>query len=386
MITLVGLSALSTVSLNMFLPALASIAADLNAPYATVSLAVSMYLAITALVLLAVGPLSDTFGRRPVMLMALGIFVIGSLGCALSQNVQSFLGFRVLQGAMITGSAVSMAVVRDTRDEAQSASVLGYISMAMAIGPMLGPVAGGVLDTWLGWRAIFWLYGGLGAALLLVCWVDLGETRGRRTRPTPTGLWHGLGLLRMSRFWAYGLCMSFSTGAFYIFLTGAPLVAREVFGVSSATLGLYVGSITAGFMTGSFLSGRLAMRVAPTTLILAGRLFACLGPSLGLVAASLGLLSPLTCFGATIFVGLGNGLTTPNGNAKAMSVDPTRIGAAAGFAGAMNVGVGAILTLIAGFVVAGPFAAPLLLALMLASSALGLALILWAIRLERAAA
>ncbi|MEM9270770.1 MAG: MFS transporter, partial [Pseudomonadota bacterium] len=173
-------------------------------------------------------------------------------------------------------------------------------------------------------------------------------------------------------------------GAFFIFLTGAPLVAREIFGVSSATLGLYVGSITAGFMTGSFLSGRLAKRVAPTTLILAGRLSACLGPSLGLLAAAFGLLSPLTCFGATIFVGLGNGLTTPNGNAKAMSVDPERIGAAAGFAGAMNVGIGSVLTLIAGFVVAGPNAASLLLTLMLVSSAIGLAAILWAIRLERA--
>ena len=171
--TLILLTAFSTLTLNMFLPSLANIAADLDTSYAKVSLAVAGYLAVTAVIQLIVGPLSDRIGRRPVLLGAIVIFTFASLGSALTTNIWVFLAFRVFQGGMIAGYALSLAIVRDTDSERKAVGLIGYISMAMAVAPMLGPMLGGVLDTAFGWRANFYFYAGAGLLLLAICWIDL---------------------------------------------------------------------------------------------------------------------------------------------------------------------------------------------------------------------
>lgn len=370
LITLILLTAFSTLSLNMFLPALAQIADDLQTDYGTAAWAMSGYLAVTAVFQLVLGPLSDRIGRRPVLLGAVALFTLASVGCALATDIRSFLLYRMLQGGMIAGYALSLAIVRDTHEERQAASLIGYISMAMSLAPMLGPMLGGALDTLLGWRAIFWSYAASGGLMALLVWWDLPHSRPDRspkTRPEPQHT-----LLRAPLFWAYALCSAFSTGAFYIFLTGAPLVAHRVFGTSSATLGLYIGSITAGFMLGSFLSGRLATQVAPIRLIVIGRCAACLGPLAGLIGLWLGMLSPQLVFGSTIFVGLGNGLTIPASNAGALSVHPRLAGSAAGISGALTVALGAGLTRLTGQMITLPNPAAILLGLIALSGAAGL--------------
>ncbi|WP_415402952.1 multidrug effflux MFS transporter [Tateyamaria sp. SN3-11] len=384
LLTLILLTALSTLSLNMFLPSLANIATDLDARYSTVSLAVAGYLAVTAVIQLVVGPLSDRVGRRPVLLASLLVFAVASLACALATDVWTFLFFRMLQGGMIAGYALSLAIVRDTNSERKAAGLIGYISMAMAIAPMLGPMLGGVLDTAFGWRATFCFYALVGVALFALCWVDLGETRQAGGKADGAHPERVADLLTAPLFWAYSLCSAFSTGAFYIFLTGAPLVAQSQFGVSTAELGFYIGTITGGFVTGSFIAGRVAARYAPTTMMMAGRLVACAGLSLGVLAILAGVLSPLVFFGSTIFVGLGNGITMPSSNAAAMSVRPNLAGSAAGLNGALVVSGGAILTTLTGAVLPPDDPARMLLILMLAASAAGLVAVLFAIRLRPA--
>ncbi|MEM6661521.1 MAG: multidrug effflux MFS transporter [Pseudomonadota bacterium] len=378
--TLILLTACSVLTLNMFLPSLAGIAADLDTDYALVSLSVALYLAVTAVVQLVVGPVSDRVGRRPVLLSALIVFIFASVMCALADDIWTFLAFRMVQGGMIAGSALSLAIVRDTNPERKAASLIGYIAMAMAVAPMLGPMFGGLLDSAFGWRANFWFYAAAGITLLLLCWVDLGETKVKAAGPR-TGMLQETGeLLRTARFWAFSLCMSFSTGAFYAFLAGAPLVAAETFGVSTATLGLFIGSITGGFMVGSFLSGRLATRLRPTTLMIAGRCLACAGLMLGLILLLSGLVTPLTYFGTTIFVGLGNGLTAPSCSAGAMSVRPKLAGTAAGVNGALTVGGGAVWTSLTGVLITAGDSAMMLLMIMLTASLIGLFSAVWARR------
>ncbi|MGD1925011.1 MAG: multidrug effflux MFS transporter [Paracoccaceae bacterium] len=377
LITLILLTAFSTLTLNMFLPSLASIATDLQADYALVSLAVGLYLGVTAVVQLVVGTLSDRIGRRPVLLGAISLFMVAAVVCALAEDVWTFLIFRMLQGGMIAGYAMSLAIVRDTNEERKAASLIGYISMAMAVAPMLGPMLGGLLDTVFGWRANFWFYAASGLMLLVVCWVDLGETHDP-SRAHGVNRWDETrALLGSRRFWGFSLCTAFSTGAFYIFLAGAPLVAMATFGVSTATLGVFIGSITAGFMTGGFIAGRLAPRYEPTTMMIAGRVIACTGLSCGLALVLLGTVTPLTYFGSTIFVGLGNGITMPSSNAGAVSVRPKLAGTAAGFNGALTVASGAVLTTLTGVLVGGDSAAATLLGLMLTASFLGLLAALW---------
>ncbi|GAB5446434.1 MFS transporter [Gymnodinialimonas sp.] len=380
--TLILLAALSTLTLNMILPSLAAIARTFEADYALASLAIGGYLAVTAFVQLIVGPLSDRVGRRPVLLGGLVVFVVASLTCMLAQNIWVFLAARMAQSAMTIGYAISLAVVRDTTDPRRAAAVIGTIGTVMALAPILGPGFGGVLDTYLGWRASFAVYSVAGIAMLAWCWIDLGETRPEGGEARPSTLSAARILLAAPAFRAYLACAALSTGGFYAFLAGVPFVAEETFGITTARLGLFIGSITVGYMAGSFISSRVASRVALSTMMLAGRIVACTGLSLGLFALALGIVTPLTFFAATICVGLGNGLTLPSSNAGAMSVRPDLAGSAAGFSGAATVACGAVLTTLAGIIVPGQQAPAVLLGLMLAASVAALLAALSARRFE----
>jgi Bcr/CflA subfamily drug resistance transporter len=380
-ITLIALAGFSPLSLNMFMPSLANIAEDLATDYATVSLAISGYLAITAVVQLIVGPLSDRIGRRPVLLGALLVFLVGSVGCALAPDIKTFLFFRMLQGGMTAGYTLSMTIVRDTKSEREAVSLIAYIGMFMALGPMVGPVLGGLLDTAFGWRATFVFYTTAAFLVWIVCWFDLGETRRAEPRTKDTARIGAL--LSQPLFWAYALCGAFSVGGFFIFITGAPLVARSEFGVSTAELGFYIGTITFGFMIGGFLTGRFGGRFHLTTMMIAGRVIASAGVASGLTLFMSGVTSPLVFFGSTIFVGFGNGLTMPGCNTGVMSVVPKLSGSAAGLHGAMIVGSGSVMTAVTGVLVASADApAQMLLMMMLTACVTGLCFALLAARLS----
>ena len=384
--TLVLLTALSVLSLNMFLPSLSNIAEDFEADYALVSLSIAGYLGITAVLQLVMGPLSDRYGRRPVLLAGTAIFALASLGCALADSIWVFLTFRILQGAIIAGNSLSRAVIRDMVPAQEAASLMGYVAMAMAVAPMLGPMFGGVLDELFGWRASFVVFTGLGVLVLALCWVDLGETN---LTPSETFLKQFRDypeLLQSRRFWGYATCLVFSTGAFFAFLGGAPLVANAEFGLSPATLGFCMGTITAGFMLGNFLSGRYAKRYPLTAMMVAGSALACAGLSMGLVLYLSGVVHVATLFGATAFVGIGNGLVVPSSNAGAMSVQPRLAGSAAGLSGALMVGGGALLSSGTGALLNEVSGAHALLGMMLLSSFLGLLAALSAHRIERSPA
>ncbi|WP_050927928.1 MFS transporter [Aestuariivita boseongensis] len=362
LITLILLTASSTLSLNMFLPSLPAIAVAFDVPYGTATFAIAGYLAMTAVLALIIGPISDRIGRRPTALAAVILFLLASIGCVLAQSWTWFLIYRLGQGVMVSGFILASAVVRDTRDHADAASLLGYIAGAMAVAPLLGPMLGGVLQDAFGWRANFYVYAALGALLLIAIAIDLRETRIKTTGPRP-----GPGpLLRAPRFWAYALTMALSTCAFYGFLAGAPIVAAQSFGLSGTTLGIGLGSITAGFMAGSFTGARLSKRIHPDTVMFSGRVLSVSGLVTGLLALSLTDPSALSLFAFTLFIGLGNGLTTPTANAGALSVIPERSGTASGITGALTVGLGALTTLAVGWAMTATPTPTALLATLLA--------------------
>lgn len=370
--TLVALTALSTLSLNMFLPSLAGMARHFNVDYAAISFAISGYLAVTAGLQLVIGPLSDRFGRRPVILAALATFLAASLICATTDDVETFLAFRMLQGVIVAGWGISLSVVRDTFGPRDAASRLGFISMAMAVMPMTGPLIGGVLDETFGWRSNFLFYAGAGAVLLVVCWMDMRETNRNRSRSFLSQFRTYPTVLGSRRFWGFACCSAFSIGAFFTFLAGVPLVAVAHFGMSPSVLGICMGSITGGFLFGSFLSGRFSSRFPLAGMMVTGRLIACAGLGVGLALVLAGIVDPLLYFAATICVGIGNGITNPSSNAGIMSVNPSLAGSAAGLSGAMTVGTGAVLSTLAGVLLTPQNAAPGLLILMLGASVISL--------------
>ena len=385
MFTLVLLTGLSVLSLNMFLPSLSNMAESFQADYALVSLSIAGYMGMTAVLQLIMGPLSDRFGRRPVLLAGLAVFTLASLGCVLATDIWVFLAFRMLQGAIVSGAALSSAVIRDIVPARQAASLMGYVSMAMAIAPMLGPMFGGALDELFGWRASFMAFVGFGVVAFGLCWIDLGETSKNRSKTFAKQFQTYPKLFRSRWFWGYSLCMAFSTGAFYAFLAGAPLVTRTLFAMSPGTLGFYMGTITAGFFLGSFLSGRYAKRYPLTAMMISGRIVACAGLVVGLVLFQAGFVHAISLFGATIFVGLGNGLTMPSCSAGAISVRPELAGSASGLSGALTVAGGAVLDSITGTIISEANGVYVLLGVMLFASAMGLFAALYVLGIDRRA-
>lgn len=173
--------------------------------------------------------------------------------------------------------------------------------------------------------------------------------------------------------------MAFSTGAFYAFLTGAPLVARTVFRIPPAALGFYMGTITAGFVCGSFLAARGVRRHSLSSMIVGGRIVACAGPLIGLALAFGGAMHPAAWFGPCVLVGIGNGLSNPAAHAGALSVRPELAGSASGLVGAMTVGGGAVLSSLTGAVLTADNVRIAPLGMMLMSAAIAL-LAAWYVR------
>lgn len=382
-ITLVILTGFSPMSLNMFLPSLTDIANDLATTYATASLAVSGYLAVTALLQLFVGPISDRIGRRPVILSALLVFVFASIGCALAENIETFLFFRMLQSGGVAGYTLSLAIVRDTRPEREAVSLIGYIGMAMAIAPMLAPMLGGIVASHFGWRAIFLVYATISFGLLIACYFDLGETRIRSGQPIQSVFAGTLALLKEPIFCSYALCGTFSVGTFYVFVTGAPLIAKTTFEMTATEIGVSIGSMTVGYMMGGLIAGRFGKQTKPYVLLIAGRVVACIGIASALVVFGLGLSTPLVLLGAAILSGAGNGMALPGSNAGAMSVRPDLSGTAAGLIGALIVAVGAIITAFTGPMIAAVPNPHMLFSLMLVTALLSLLSAVWTRHLKR---
>lgn len=378
------MAGLSALTMNIFLPSLPGMALYFDAPYPLMQMSVSLYLGLSALLQIVVGPLSDRYGRRPVMLWSGLVFLGATVGVLLAPDVWTFLACRMLQASIVTGMVLSRTVVRDTVPEDRAASVIGYVTIGVALVPMVGPVVGGVLDHAFGWHASFLalLIGGF--LVMALVWTDLGETNRHRSASFGAQFRLYPELLRSQRFWGYALASMAAAGAFFGYLGGAPFVGAEVFGLNSSQVGIYFALPALGFAVGNFLTGRFSGRFGTVRMVLAGSVLQASGLALMCVIALTGTMTATLFFGLIgISVGIGNGLTMPNASAGMMSVRPQLAGSAAGLGGALAIGGGAGLSAIAGvLLVPGATELPLLV-LMLASSLGAVAAILWVIRRNR---
>ncbi|UVD59137.1 MFS transporter [Rhizobium sp. Pop5] len=376
------LTALSVLPVNIYLPALPNIAAAFQADFALVNLSIAGYAIVNALTEIVAGAMSDRYGRRPVALVAVSVFIVASVGCALAPNIGIFLMFRVMQASIAACFCVALVVIKETAGERQAANRIGYAAMGWAIAPMLGPTFGGVLDELFGWRAIFVTLALLGAAILAISMRELKETSGHGSRLRGNYFVSYGQLLSSTRFWAYTLCMACSMGTLYIFLGGASLAVGASLGGSSAKLGFFMGMVPAGFILGSYLAARFAGRSLSKTLVIA-RLSTCMGLLLGLVLSISGVTHVLAFFGPCMFIGIGNGLTFPAANLGVMSVRAHLAGTAAGLAAAMSIAGGALIASVTGLFIERPGAVLTLFSLLLKSASLALGAALFATFVDR---
>jgi MFS transporter, DHA1 family, multidrug resistance protein len=329
-ITLIG-----PLSIHLFLPVMPAVKSAFGISDALVELTFSVTLFTMAVVTLFYGSLSDRYGRRPVLLAGLTLFVIGSALSAVAGSVAVLIAGRVLQAIGAgCGLTLSRAIARDAYGHEAMVKAIAYLTMAYTIGPMVAPPLGGLLMDSLGWRAAFWFALLVGSAILLGAYLVLVETRhpGDAAATRAPVLRHYATLLRHGRFVAYVLqsgCMSL---AFFAIAAASPLLMKDILGKTGTEYGLYFMLFPLGYMSGNWVSSRLSGRVAIDDMVVAGSLlgFLVIAGQAALILA--GYLSPLLIFLPGGMVSFAQGLSLPNAQAGAMRVAPALAGTAAGIA------------------------------------------------------
>jgi DHA1 family bicyclomycin/chloramphenicol resistance-like MFS transporter len=349
---LIAISALNPISVNIIVPSLTAIAEGLHTDFATVQLALSSYLFATAISQLVHGPLSDKFGRRPVLLVGILIYVVASFLCLVATSIWLVIVGRILQGVgAAAGFALGRAIVRDLYEREKAASMLGYISMGFSTAPMVAPLIGGLISDNLGWRLVFVFMTVVSVLLLVFVWTALPETR----RPMPegqvrTGFFRSFAILAViPAFWAYALNVGFMGAVFFTFLGGTPFIATTLFGMSGTQYGVYFAFVPIGFFLGNWLTAGLATRLGIVAMIRTGNALSLIAGIISIILLGSGWQNPFAIFAPMYLVGLANGLSTANGLAGAVSVRPALAGAASGVTGSFQIGFGAVATVIVGY-------------------------------------
>ncbi len=379
-LTLILATGLGSLALNLFLPSLPTIAAFYAADIATVQLAVSLYLAASAVLQPVIGPLSDRYGRRPVLIVCVALAIVATIGAIYAPTIEWFLACRIGQAVSVAGMVIGRAAIRDTVGMAGAASKIGYVTMAMAVAPMLGPIIGGWLDELYGWQSTFWLIAGFGVVALVMVVADMGETNAHRGASFASQLAAYPELMRSRRLWGYTATATFSSGAFFAFVGGGPFLANEYFNLRPSEFGLYFAFAPVGYILGNFLSGRFSRRVGVNVMIAIGAAAMAAGLAAAVALSLLDLRSPVAFFGFMSFVGLGNGIALPNSMAGIVSVRPRLSGAASGLGGFLQLGGAAAVSVVGGHLVGPQTGATPLSILMFACALASLVAALYVVR------
>ncbi len=348
---LAAITALGPLSMQIFLPALPAIQDAFAVSAGRAQLVLSSSLIAIAFSSLAYGPASDRFGRRPVLVVGLVIFLVGSVICAIAPSIWILISGRVVQAVgAAAGMVISRAIIRDLYDRETAAKMLAYMVTALVMAPMVAPLIGGVLNDLSGWRSIFVFTGIAGLAALALAYPRVPETLAQPVRDQSLGgmLLSFIALLRVPAFLGYAGQLSFGLGMFMAFIGGAPFVVVRVLGRPPTELGVLLLIITAGFMAGTFITARIAGRVGVDRMILFG---SGLAVACGIVMVALILAGEWTVW-AIFLPGAGmafaNGLIMPNAQAAALSINPRMAGSASGLMSFLQMTTGAAFAQLAG--------------------------------------
>ena len=321
-IVLLGvLTAMTALSIDISLPALPALTQVFRVGADQAQLTISVFFFGFAGAQLLVGPASDRFGRKPVLLAGLLCYALAGFGCALSESIEALIVFRCLQGmSACVGPVLGRAIVADHFSGPRAAQLLSALTVVLAVTPIVAPLFGGQLLRVFDWHAIFWALGAIGLLLFALVAAFLGESLKARA---PDALRLGPIARNMGAFLANGQCRVYafivllSFAAQFSYISGFPFVAIEIFGVSPQQYGFFPAATGIALIIGAAVNGRLVMRVPPTTLLTIGLL---------ILVGSGGLLAAVTLLGgglAAIFAPLlifvfGIGLVSPNATAAAL--------------------------------------------------------------------
>jgi DHA1 family bicyclomycin/chloramphenicol resistance-like MFS transporter len=350
---LVALTASGTLAMHILIPALPLAAADLGVSRHAIQQAITLYLFGIAGGQLLYGPVSDRFGRRPMLITALTLYVVAGAVAGWAATIGSLLIARVLQAVGGCGGLVlGRAIVRDSAGPGEATSRMALLTMVQSLAPGVGPAVGGFLGAWFGWRSIFVMLVALGLVTLTGVILLLPETAasrgsGRMLRAYPQ-------LLRSRTFCGYLLGGAFTSTTFFAYLTASPFIFTDMLHRPATEVGLYYLIVLAGVPIGSFGSSRLAGRVPSILLLRATSAIALTGAGLFFAVAAIGNLTVVAVLGPMILFSVGVGAASPVAITAAISTEPHLIGAASGLYGFMQMANGAVCTLTVGLIPADP--------------------------------
>jgi DHA1 family bicyclomycin/chloramphenicol resistance-like MFS transporter len=361
----------------MYLASLPDIGRVLAASEAQVQLSLSFYLVGFAIGQVIYGPISDRYGRRPILLLALAVFVAASAVCALAPSIETLNAARVVQALGGAGAVVlARAMVRDLHEGVAVARELSRMAAVMALAPLVAPLLGGVLQTYFGWRANFVVLVGFGVISAVLVWLLLPESLHKRA-PGPLSFGSILraypAFLVHRGFLAHSGILACAFGGLFAWISGAAFVLQNLYGLSALGFGVAFAVGSAGYLAGTWIAAHAVTRLGiDRTIGLGGLLLASggvatmLAPALGLTSAA-ALVAPVAIFLA------GLGFTLPQAQAGALMPFPDRAGTASSLVGVVQQAAGALVGAVVGQML-GQSAWPLAAAIAISGC---LALALW---------
>lgn len=347
------IAALGPLSMQIILPVLPVMQVAFDASAATVQYALSLALFTIAFSTLVYGPASDRYGRRPVLVIGLVIFILGSAISTFAPTIEIVILGRIVQAVGgAAGMVLSRAIIRDLYDRDTAARLMAYMITALVVAPMISPLIGGLLNDTFNWRAVFVFAGVVGALVLALALPKVPETLQPGSEvQTFRGMLNGFAiLLRVPAFIGYAGQVGFGMGMFMAFLGAAPFVMINVLERPPTEFGLFFVVISAGFMVGTFLTGRFGDRVGLDRMMRLGSALAVVFGCVMLAFVLAGLWSPWTIFLPGAGMALANGLAMPNAQAGAISINPRFAGTASGLLAFIQMLIGAGFAQLAGVV------------------------------------
>lgn len=349
LVVLLGaLTALPPYSIDTSLAAMPGMADGLGTTSAAIQFTLSAYIVGSTLGQAVVGPLSDRYGRCPVLYAGLAVYIVTAVGCASATSVEMLTAFRFVQGACVaTARILPRAMARDLYDREDAARLLSYMTVIGGTAPIIAPLVGGHFTVWFGWRSVFMFMAAYAAVAFLVILPFLRETlpRAQRTPLDPARLANiARFMLSDQAFRAYAACLMFAAGGLYAFLTGSAPALIRFLGETPQQFGFDFATIMLGYIAFSFLGGRLVNRFGIDNLLGAGVIMAALGgvAMAGLawagVAAVWAIVVPMIAFMAAF------ALILPQATAGAMSPFPDSAGMASSLLGVLQAGAGAVVS------------------------------------------
>jgi DHA1 family bicyclomycin/chloramphenicol resistance-like MFS transporter len=327
------ISLITPLAVHLFMPVIPAVKAALDLSDAAAQLTFSISLFGMAFATLFYGTLSDRYGRRPVLMSGLALFLFGSVVSAAAQTPTALVLGRLVQ-AVGAGCALTLvrAIARDAYAAQHLVKVFAYLTMFGTLGPMVSPIIGGVLIDTLGWRSVFGFALLAGTAILVTSYQAMYETHppAHRSARDESVMRSYLALFSRLRFNAFVLHSGFITGAFMVMATASASLMTELLHRPATEFGLYFLLFPVGFFAGNLLSSRIGNRMAGETMILLGSLLAMASVAAQAVALWSGLLTPLALFLPGTFITMAQGIAMPYAQVGAMAEIPRYAGTAAG--------------------------------------------------------